>query len=86
MSNDIDVLVEGVYRDRLDREAFYKKFLRFGLILYLMIGLVQIMLGDTYQSVLNLWYARLLLHIIVLINSYFLISGTKFYNENVGAE
>ena len=86
MSNDIDVLVEGVYRDRLDREAFYKKFLRFGLILYLMIGLVQIMLGDTYQSVLKLWYARILLHLIVLINSYFLISGTKFYNEDVGAE
>ena len=86
MSNDIDVLVEGVYRDRLDREAFYKKFLRFGLILYLMIGLVQIMLGETYQGVLELWYARLLLHLIVIINSYFLISGTKFYNENVGAE
>ena len=86
MSNDIDVLVEAVYRDRLDREAFYKKFLRFGLILYLMIGLVQLMLGDTYQGVLDLWYARILLHLIVWINSFFLISGTKFYNENVGAE
>lgn len=86
MSLDIDMLVENVYRDRLDREAFYKKFVQFGLILYLMIGLVQIMLGDTYHSMLNLWYAKLLLHIIVIINSYFLLSGTKYYNENVGAE
>lgn len=86
MSNDIDVLVESVYRDRLDRENFYKKFLKFGLILYLMIGLVQLMLGDTYQGMLELWYARVLLHMIVLVNSYFLIAGTKFYNEDVGAE
>ncbi len=86
MSLDIDMLVEAVYRDRIDRAAFYKKFLIFGLVLYLMIGLVQIMLGDTYHSMLDLWYARLLLHVIVIINSYFLISGTKYYNENVGAE
>lgn len=86
MSLDIDMLVDGVYRDRLDRAAFYKKFLMFGLVLYLMIGLVQIMLGETYQSMLNLWYVQFLLHAIVLINSYFLISGTKYYNENVGAE
>jgi len=86
MSLDIDMLVENVYRDRLDRAAFYKKFIVFGLILYLMIGLVQIMLGDTYQSMLNLWYVQLLLHLVVIINSYFLLAGTKFYNENVGAE
>lgn len=86
MSLDIDMLVDGVYRDRLDRAAFYKKFLQFGLILYLMIGLVQIMLGDTYQSMLNLWYVQFLLHLIVIVNSYFLLSGTKYYNENVGAE
>lgn len=86
MSLDIDMLVENVYRDRLDRAAFYKKFIQFGLVLYLMIGLVQIMLGDTYHSMLNLWYVRIMLHIIVIINSYFLISGTKYYNENVGAE
>lgn len=86
MSLDIDMLVENVYRDRLDRAAFYKKFIRFGLILYLMIGLVQIMLGDTYQSMLNLWYVKLLLHIIVIVNSYFLLSGTQYYNGNVGAE
>lgn len=86
MSLDIDMLVESVYRDRIERAAFYKKFLVFGFVLYLMIGLVQVMLGDTYQSMLNLWYVKLLLHIIVIINTYFLLSGTKYYNENVGAE
>lgn len=86
MSQDIDMLVDAVYRDRIDRETFYKKFIQFGLILYLMIGLVQIMLGDTYQEMLDLWYVNLMLHMIVLVNSYFLLAGTKFYNENVGAE
>ena len=86
MSQDIDMLVEGVYRDRIDRESFYKKFVVFGLVLYMMIALVQIMLGDTYQEMLQIWYAVLLLHIIVIMNTYFLLAGTKFYNENVGAE
>ena len=86
MSQDIDMLVEAVYRDRIDREAFYKKFVVFGLVLYMMIALVQIMLGDTYQEMLNLWYVNLMLHMIVIINTYFLLAGTKFYNENVGAE
>ena len=86
MSLDIDMLVEGVYRDRMDRAAFYKKFITFGLILYLMIGLAQVMLGDTYQQMLKLWYVQLLLHLVVIINTYFLLAGTKFYNENVGAE
>lgn len=86
MSQDIDMLVEAVYRDRIDRESFYKKFVVFGLVLYMMIALVQIMLGDTYQKMLTLWYVNLLLHIIVIINTYFLLAGTKFYNENVGAE
>ncbi len=86
MSLDIDMLVEAVYRDRIDRANFYKKFLVFGLVLYLMIALVQVMLGDTYHSMLNLWYVRFMLHMIVIINTYFLLSGTKYYNENVGAE
>lgn len=86
MSQDIDMLVEAVYRDRIDREAFYKKFVVFGLVLYLMIALVQIMLGNTYQKMLELWYVNLMLHVIVIINTYFLFAGTKFYNENVGAE
>ena len=86
MSLDIDALVEGVYRDRIDRESFYKKFLVFGLVLYLMIGLVQIMLGDTYSKMLDLWYVNIMLHMIVIVNTYMLLSGTKYYNENVGAE
>lgn len=86
MSQDIDMLVEAVYRDRIDRQNFYKKFLVFGFVLYLMIGLVQVMLGDTYHTMLQLLYVRLLLHVIVWINTYFLLSGTKYYNENVGAE
>ena len=86
MSLDIDMLVENVYRDRMDRASFYKKFVTFGLILYMMIALVQIMLGDTYQQMLGLWYVQLLLHLVVVINTYFLLMGTKFYNEDVGAE
>jgi len=87
MSLDIDMLVEGVYRDRLDRASFHKKFLQFGIVLYLMIMLVQFLLGvETYLETLKIWYVQLLLHAIVLINTYFLLNGEKFYNENVGAE
>ena len=87
MSQDIDTLVENVYRDRLDRAAFHKKFLQFGIILYFMCMLLQFMLGaEKYESLLKLWYVRLLIHIILIVNSYFLLSGEKYYNENVGAE
>ena len=87
MSLDIDMLVEGVYRDRMDRAAFHKKFLQFGIMLYLMIMLVQFLLGtDTYIATLEMWYVRVLLHAIIIINTFFLLSGEKFYNENVGAE
>ncbi len=87
MSQDIDMLVEGVYRDRIDRATFHKKFLQFGIVLYLMVMLVQFLLGtETYIEMLNIWYVQLLLHAIILINTYFLLAGEKFYNENVGAE
>ncbi len=87
MSQDIDMLVEGVYRDRIDRATFHKKFLQFGIVLYLMVMLVQFLLGtETYLEMLKIWYVQLLLHAIVIINTYFLLSGEKFYNENVGAE
>ena len=87
MSQDIDMLVEGVYRDRIDRATFHKKFLQFGIVLYLMVMLVQFLLGtETYLEMLIIWYVQLLLHAIVIINTYFLLSGEKFYNENVGAE
>ena len=87
MSLDIDMLVENVYRDRMDRSAFYKKFLKFGIILYLMVMLIQMLLGvETYIGMLDIWYVQLLLHGVIIINTYFLLNGTKYYNENVGAE
>lgn len=87
MSLDIDMLVEGVHRDRIDRATFHKKFLQFGVVLYLMIMLVQFLLGtETYLEMLKIWYVQLLLHGIIIINTYFILNGEKFYNENVGAE
>lgn len=87
MLNDIDMLVEGVYRDRMDRQIFHKKFLTYGVALYALIALVQLLISvETYISMLDKWYIALLVHIIVLINSYFLLKGEKYYNENVGAE
>ncbi|MBO5138015.1 MAG: hypothetical protein J6B89_00035 [Bacilli bacterium] len=87
MQMDIDTLVEGVYRDRLDRQTFHRKFLQFGIMLYILALLVQFLLGkDSYIVMLEKWYVQLLLHGIILINSYFLLKGEKYYNENVGAE
>lgn len=88
MSLDIDMLVENVYRDRMDRAAFHKKFLQFGIVLYLMVMLVQFLLGtESYISLLQSnFLVQILLHGIILINTYFLLSGEKYYNENVGAE
>lgn len=84
---DIDVLVEGVYRDRMDRKNFHSQFVQYGLLLYLMVMLVQYLLGiDTYLQLLENLLVKLALHAIVLFNSYFLLSGEKYYNENVGAE
>ena len=40
MLQDIDMLVESVYRDRIDRTGFYKQFLTFGIALYFLILLV----------------------------------------------
>lgn len=87
MSLDIDMLVEGVYRDRIDRANFHKKFLQFGIMLYLMVMLVQFLLGiDTYISMLSDITTNILLHAIILVNTYFILNGEKYYNENVGAE
>lgn len=87
MLSDIDLLVENVYRDRMDRQTFHRQFIQYGVILYFMIMLTQLLLGvDTYISMLNMWYVKLLIHVIIWINSYFLLSGEKYYNENVGAE
>ena len=87
MSVDIDMLVESVYRDRVDRANFQKKFIRFGIMLYGMIILVQLILGqDTYKKFLDLWYGQALIHLAVVVNSIFLLKGEKYYNENVGVE
>lgn len=87
MSLDIDMLVENVYRDRMDRAQFHKKFLQFGIVLYIMVMLVQFLLGvDSYIAMLGEWYIQLLLHGVIIINTLFLLSGEKYYNQNVGAE
>ena len=87
MSMDIDSLVEGVYRDQMDRSNFHGRFLRFGLILYLLVIVLRFMLGEAnYIQMLDLWYVQIILHAIVIINAFFLMSGEKYYNEDVGVE
>ena len=87
MLTDIDALVEGVYRDRMDRANFHKQFLLFGLALYGLVMLIQLLLGvESYISLVNEIYMQIMLHLLVLINTYFLLKGEKYYNENVGAE
>ena len=85
MQLDIDTLVESVYRDRMDRAQFHKKFLRYGVILYLLVMLVQYMLGrENYLALIDKNYVRYILHGIIIFNAYFLLKGEKYYNENVG--
>ena len=87
MSMDIDMLVEGVYRDRMDRKTFHKRFLSFGFVLFFLVFAMSILLGiDSYKELVKLWYVSLLLHAILIINSFFLLKGEKYYNEDVGAE
>ena len=87
MQLDIDMLVESVYRDRIDRATFHKQFLQFGIMLYLMVMLVQYLLGtEAYLKLLESWVIQGLLHGVIIINSMFLLKGEKYYNENVGAE
>ena len=87
MQLDIDMLVESVYRDRIERASFHKSFLQFGVMLYLLVMLTQYLLGrETYLIMLERWYVKLLLHGVLIINTYFLLNGEKYYNENVGAE
>lgn len=87
MQLDIDMLVESVYRDRIERASFHKSFLQFGIMLYLLVMLTQYLLGrETYLILLDRWYIKLLLHGVLIVNTMFLIKGEKYYNENVGAE
>lgn len=87
MQLDIDMLIESVYRDRIERASFHKNFLTFGITLYLLVMLVQLLLGnESYIILLERWYIQLLLHAVIVVNTYFLLKGEKYYNENVGAE
>lgn len=87
MLQDIDMLVENVYRDRIDRTSFFSQFVTFGLALYLLVLLVQVLLGnDSYLKLIEDWYVQLLLHGVIIVNTYFLLSGVKYYHEDVGAE
>ena len=87
MLTDIDALVEGVYRDRMDRTNFHRQFLVFGFALYGLAILIQLLVQiDTYISLLDNIFVCIALHLLVLINTYFLLKGERYYNENVGAE
>jgi hypothetical protein len=87
MQMDIDMLIESVYRDRIERATFHKNFLQFGIMLYLLVMLVQYLVGrETYFQILSLWYVSILLHLVLIVNTGFLLKGEKYYNENVGAE
>lgn len=87
MQLDIDMLVESVYRDRIERASFHKNFLQFGIMLYLLVMLVQYLLGrETYLQLLERWYIQVLMHGVLIVNTYFLLKGEKYYYENVGAE
>jgi hypothetical protein len=44
MSMDIDALVEGVYRDQMDRKNFHGRFIKFGIALFFLILALQYML------------------------------------------
>ncbi len=87
MMQDIDMLVESVYRDRMERTSFYRQFVTFGMFLYLLVLLVQFLLGKkSYETLITKIYVQLLLHFVIIVNTYFLMSGVKYYHEDVGAE
>lgn len=87
MSMDIDALVEGVYRDQMDRRDFHTRFLTFGVALFFLILALQYMLTkDTYIELIEMWYVQILLHLIIIINALFLLKGEKYYNSDVGVE
>ena len=87
LSLDIDALVEGVYRDQIDRKEFHRRFVTFGLALFLLVMAMQFLLGtDSYIELLDNIFVQLILHAIIIINCFFLVSGEKFYYEDVGVE
>ena len=87
MSMDIDALVEGVYRDQMDRRDFHTRFITFGVALFFLILALQYMLTvNTYLQLIEMWYVQILLHAIIIINAFFLLKGEKYYNADVGVE
>ena len=87
MAMDIDALVEGVYRDQMDRKTFYRKFLTFGGVLFLLVLVMQLLLGkESYIKLLDEVYVVVILHAIIIINIFHLVKGIRFYNEDVGVE
>ena len=77
MQQDIDMLVESVYRDRIERATFHKSFLQFGIMLYLLVMLVQYLLGrETYLVLLQRWYIQFLMHGVLIVNTYKIIAPT----------
>lgn len=87
MSMDIDALVEGVYRDQMDRKNFHGRFIKFGCALFFLILALQYMLTvESYLELIEMWYVQILLHLIIIINALFLLKGEKYYNADVGVE
>ena len=49
--------------------------------------LIQLLISvPTYISMLDVFFVKIIIHAVVIINSLFLLSGDKYYNENVGVE
>ncbi|MCR5787491.1 MAG: hypothetical protein K6G37_00125 [Bacilli bacterium] len=87
MAMDIDALVEGVYRDQMDRKNFHRRFITFGLVLFLLVMVMQFLLNtDNYIALIEIWYVKIILHAIIIVNSMFLLNGEKYYNDDVGVE
>ena len=78
MLDDVDALVEGVYRDRMDRANFHRQFLIFGFALFGIVILMQFLVQiDTYIKMLDNIIIVVALHGLAFINTFFLIKGEK---------
>ena len=56
-------------------------------MLYFLVVLIQLLVGnETYIGMLEMPIVAIALHLLVIVNTYFLLKGEKYYNENVGAE
>ena len=56
-------------------------------MLFALVMLIQYMLGsENYLALIEQTYVQIMLHGIIIFNSFFLMKGEKYYNENVGVE